>query len=207
MAKLPQRQQLYLEAVRDKKTPEQIAREWGTSRQNVDNTRRALIRKGLIHRRDGVPRWMKYAKKYPLQIVSKEVQQSRVLLPPEATLRELHPRESLIGLTLEPITVVKWPAQQLTVQGIPVIRPDLKRIRVAQPEHRIVWAVHDDGRQWVFAANRLRMWAESHTVQEFIRNPGAPTWGGDEEAVRNLTLVVAAAVGVEAALDLTGGDE
>jgi hypothetical protein len=191
-----------LEAMRQRKEPTKIAEEWGTSRQNADNIRRGLQRKGVIIRRGEIPVWMKYSEDYPWIIREDLEVRYAPAIPPEAVFRVFHPVEQTTGLVAVPTRVVRWASEGWTVQGLPA-RAE------AQPgvmTHRVVWCRRDtDNREWVFAASVGQRWLETHTVQEFQTAP--PT---RRHRVRltpelrvGLTRCVAVAIGVDAVLDLS----
>lgn len=193
-----------LEAMRARKTPIAIAGEWGTSRQNVDNVRRDLERKGVIIRRGEVPVWMKYSEEYPWTIPNDLDVRYAPAVPPDAVFHVLYPADTA-GLEVPPIRVARWDGW--TVQGLPAARPDgLAGVM----EHRVVWCYHDgDDRSWSFPAPVNRRdhpvrWMEAHTVDEFEVKPAKPyRLVLTPHRRAGLTQCIAAVVGVDPVLEMS----
>lgn len=192
-----------LGAMRARKTPLDVAAEWGTSRQNVDKIRRGLERKGVIVRRSDVPWWMKYSKDYPWIVRDGLDVRYEPAVPPDAEFRVLYPTDQTEGLVVPTIRVVRWDTGGWTVQGLPA--GAWRDGRVAVMEHRVVWCRRaGDDRSWAFPAPVDRMWMEDHTVAEFERKPAK------EYRLRltpkqrvGLTQCIAAVVGVDPILELS----
>lgn len=195
-----------LAAMRDRKPPLQIAEEWGTSRQNVDQVRRKLARKGVIVRDARIPRWMRYSEAYPWTVVDGLDVRYEPAVPPAAVFHVLYPAGQTEGLEVPPIRVVQW--EGWTIQGLPAARTDG---HVGAMEHRVVWCVQDgDARSWSFPAPVSRRdipvrWMEAHTVDEFEVKPSRKYRLRLTPGQRaGLTRCIAAVVGVEAVLELSG---
>ena len=185
----------------------ETARAWGTSRQNVSNLYTALIAKGVIRHPSHVEH-LHWDEQYPWVFPDGVELRYRPALPPDATLRAVYPTDSTRDMSVATIRFVRWDAGGFTVQGLPPRRPDNAPPRVKVPEHRVVWVTRDDDeRSWSFAARIDQDWCESWTVRE-LRTDRVPKQrlGMSEYDRENLTLMIAAAVGVNAVLDLNAPD-
>lgn len=202
---LSQREWQLLEAMRLRETPFDTAQKWGTTRQNVDNVRRELERKGAIIRRKDVPWWMFYSDEYPWVIPDGLEVRYEPALPPNAELRAIYPRDSVGDMTVAPIRIVRWDDAGWTVQGLPTARRDGK---IKAMLERVVWCIHDDDRSWSFPAWVEEPWMESFTREELTltRSPDRQLVM-DPELLRAMTEMIAAVIGVPAVLDITAAGE
>lgn len=202
---LSRREWQLLEAMRARKVSVAIAAEWGTTRQNVDNTRRELELKGVIVRRTDLPRWISYAQEYPWTIPDGIDVRYEPALPPDAKFRAIYPKESVTDLTVPPIRAARWDEIGLTVQGLPGARRDGSTKPMLE---RVVWVVHDDDRTWSFPAWVEESWMESFTREELVTTRTEDhQLQMNDELLRALTEMIAAVVGVPAVLDITAAGE
>lgn len=205
-----------LQAIRDRKTPNEIAALIRTSRQNVDNVRRRLIAKGVIQRVGDIPWWMAYTEEYPLRVDDGRDVRYRPALPPKATFRASWPTDSTEDLSVIPIRVARWPVDSegdggWVVQGLGTVDPRGRHPLNVIPDHRVVWCVSGYvGKSTpvtfpgvLFLVSINQCWAESHTVEVF-RNHGVEL---SRRNMAGLTLMISAVVAVQPLHDITGRED
>jgi MarR family protein len=196
-----------LEALRDRKIPADIAREWGTSKQNIANIIASLAAKGVIVRGDDSRPWVMYSCGYPWTVPNDLDVRYQPAVPPAAELRARYATDSRTDRTVPPIRIVRWDEGGWTVQGIPACRPDGIIPSHASPDEVVVWCVRDGDRHprsWAFEARRGLRWLESHTVEQFETRPSSKYRLRLTPTLReNLTLAIAAVIAVEPVLDIT----
>jgi hypothetical protein len=178
------------------KTPmAELAKQMGTggrplSRQRIAKYRGALRDRGVIRRRDDVPKYSKVTEEYAWVPTDTPVVE-RVELPAGARLRLALPQEVQRNQEVPPIRLVLW--ESWSVQGIPMRRPDGRGPKDALPTHRVVVIAHlERGTERAVLVPLREPWAESQT--QGLRLAGAG------QHVRELTMMIACAVGVEAVL-------
>lgn len=161
------------------------------SRQRLAKYRYQLADRGVIRRRGDVPKHSKVTEEYAWEPTGVPVVE-KVALPAGARLRLAFPQEVQRHTEVPPIRLVMW--EGWSVQGIPMRRPDGRGPKDALPTHRVV-VVTDLARDVsrVFLARLRQPWKESDT--RVLRLAGAG------RHVRELTLMIACAVGVEAIMD------
>lgn len=207
VADLTDREWEFLDAIKAHRTPEDIRREWGVSRSYVGNLTRALEAKGVIQRRDGVPPFTRYTQEYPWVPVDDIEVRYKPAVPPDATFKVKYPLTSRRDMTVQPIRFLQWAAVGVTVQGIPVCRPDDLEPYSGGPEHRVVWITTVEGPGWVFVTELVPLWHESWTGNNLTRR-------GDKQGKRvrarllgehrvGVTQLIAAAIGAKPVFDVT----
>jgi hypothetical protein len=207
MPELTEREWQLLQAMRAHKTPQQIAADWGITRAGVDNCRRKLEHKGVIRRRGDLPLTARYTEDYPWTFPGDLDIRYRPAIPPTAEFRVKYATDSRRDMTVPPIRFVRWDGGGVTVQGIPVCRPDGQEPYTAVPEDLVVWVVADAGPQWVFVARRGRWWLESWTCNELHRVADKQSRVVRDRLLAGyrveVTQLIAAAIGAHPVLDLT----
>jgi hypothetical protein len=202
-AEISDRMQQVLDTLARQLTPSQAMAELGMSRSQFGTNVRKLRERGIVRRRDDLPLDAAWSQEYPYVLTGAPTTY-RPAMPPEARLRLAYPVDSQRDLTVPPHRHVAW--RQWSVQSAPLLNLDGSSGRSASdrtPEFRVVVATDLAGLQaqpdevdqavGTFIASVRRRWSETAT-----RNLG---WEGDEG--RDMTLVIACAVGVEAVLDIT----
>lgn len=195
-----------LDSLKRNETIADVARRWATSRQNVANIRSSLIAKGVISPDPDNPAdYLRVDQVYPWVYPGGVEVRYRPALPPTAYLRARYATETTRDQTVNPTRFVRWPARGVTVQGLPVCRPDNARPIRRSPEHRVVWVcIDDDPRSWAFAVLLDRDWSESGTVRELHDRRADPDkLVMDHKFLRGLTEMIAAAAGVGVGYDRT----
>ena len=183
-------------AIVDKIPMAELAKQMGTggrplSRQRLAKYRGQLRDRGVIRRRDDVPKYSKVTEEYAWEPTEVPVVE-RVKLPAGARLRLAFPQEVQRHREVPPIKLVLW--KSWSVQGIPMRRPDGKGPKDALPTHRVVVIadLERDTQRPVLVPLR-RDWSESDTQALRLSGVG--------RHVREVTMMIACAVGVEAVLD------
>jgi DNA-binding MarR family transcriptional regulator len=204
MSELTPRMWQVFDAIKAGKLRHEIAEELGIGRSAVTNHMRKLVDCGLIRRRNDLPATARWDERYPWVVTEDEAHATyRLALPRDATLRLRYPQETERDVSVAPARVVRW--QRWTVQGLLPQRPDGRAPWELLPEHRVVLIdlLDDHGVVWSteFRASRSMHWRESQT--QFIAWPMTPS----PEFVRDMTLVIACAVGVESLMDLSAEAE
>lgn len=200
MAELTDRQWQVYEGIRDEKSPKEIAADMGgVTTSYVTQLRGELRDMGLIRQRGELPAHGRYEDVYPWELTSEQPPIYKPALPPKAVLRLEYPRDAQRDLTVPPIRHVWW--GRWSVQGIPMARPDGKSPKDALPEHRVVVLTDlATGLFRAFVVHARRPWREELTRAML---EGVVTTGH----MSAMTLVIAAAVGVESVLDVATEQE
>lgn len=204
VVELPPREFQVYRAIVDKVDMAELARRMGTggrplSRQRIAKYRGALRDRGVIRRRDDVPKFSKVTEEYAWEPTDIPVVE-RVELPAGARLRLAFPQEVQRHNEVPAIRLVLW--EGWSVQGIPMRRPDGRGPKDALPTHRVVVIADlERGATRAVLVPLRSPWLESDTVA--LRLTGAG------RHVQELTMMIACAVGVEAILDrnVTEGDQ
>lgn len=203
---LSPRQWQYIDALRARKTPEQIAVDWGTSRQRVDNIRRELEQLGMIRRRQDLPWTQRYSsEQYPLEVVDDRLP-PRSTIPEKVLLRPIYPTVGKGNLTVTPTMLVHWPEKDWSVQAVPTVHPrGLSPTHTAPTDTRLVWCLRmTDGASWVFPARVGARWLETYTVEEFQQRPAAKyRLELTVELRQQLTEMIATALEVDPVMDIS----
>lgn len=211
MPDLTDREWQLLDAIRAHQAPEDIREQWGVTRSYVGNLTRNLEKKGVIQRRGDVPPYTRYTEEYPWVPVEDIEVRYKPAIPPSAVFKVKYPAMTRRDMTVRPITFLQWPPGGVTVQGIPVCRPDGQEPYSAAPEHRIVWLTVDEGPEWVFVTRLGPLWLESWTCNELT--PRADQQG---KRVRDrlvgqyraeVTQLIAAAAGAQPVMDMTASSD
>jgi hypothetical protein len=179
--------------IQEHKTPTQIGNALGFSRAWANKLLDRLVGYGLVFRAGDIPEDADMTRDYPWHAVA-----DAPILPPGATLHVEYVTESQRDLRVKPVTRVRW--QSWDIQGVPFLRPDGLRPKEQTPEQVIVVVtelVFTD--EWEFRASIRRRWHESDTRREL----GAAI---QEPMIPDMTRAIAAALGVQALMDLTGKD-
>jgi hypothetical protein len=193
---LPPREYQVYRAIVDKVPMAELAKSMGTggrplSRQRLAKYRGQLRDRGVIRRRDDVPKYSKVTEEYAWEPTDVPVVE-RVELPAGARLRLAFPQEVQRDQEVPPIRLVLW--QSWSVQGIPMRRPDGKGPKDALPEHRaVVIADLERETERAILVPLREPWKESDTRALRLAGVG--------RHVREMTMMIACAVGVEAILD------
>lgn len=200
MAELSERQWQVYEGIKNLRTTTQISQDMGVTASYVAGLRDQLRAMGVIRRCGDLPAHGRYGEVYPWELVSDQPPTYRPALPPQASLRLEYPQDARRDLTVPPIRHVWW--EQWSVQGIATARPDGLKPKDALPRQRVVLATHlPTGGQWAWVASIRRPWMESQTREVLAQ------WVVTEGDRQAITLVIAAAIGVESVLDLTTDKE
>jgi hypothetical protein len=200
MAELTERQWDVYSGIRDRKTPAQIAADMGVTVSYVTQLRGELRDMGVIRRRGELPAHGRYEEVYPWELVSDQPPAYKPALPPKAKLRLEYPKDVARDVTVATIRHVwwPWPEPRWSVQGLPTSRPDGRPPHEVLADQRVVlmtFLPHGELAQWSFPASTKLPWRESNT-QKLVLVTG--------EDYRAMTLLIAAAIGVDAVMDLTG---
>lgn len=175
--------------------PREALTELGMSRSQFGANVRKLRERGVIRRLGSLPDDAQWSLEYPYEVTGVPVVY-RQELPPKAQLRLTYPVDSQRDMTVPPVRHVRWGSW--SVQGVPLLNLDGTSGRSASdrvPHLRAVVAADLANPRWVevfLASTRVR-WSETQTAGE--------GWDGPE--CRDMTLVIACAVGVEAVLNIT----
>ena len=161
------------------------------TRQRLAKYRGQLADRGVIRRRGDVPKFSKVTEDYPWESTGVPVAE-KVELPAGSRLRLAFPQEVQRHKDVPPIRLVLW--HQWSVQGIPMRSPDGKGPKESLPDDRVVVVIDLErgSKRAVLVPLRLP-WKESDT--RALRLAGAG------RHVRQLTLMIACAAGVEAIMD------
>lgn len=190
---LTERQWDVWEGILAQKSVSDIATDMGGVTASYVTMLRAELRDlGLIRRRGDLPAHGRYEDVYPWEPIAEQPPLYKPSMPPRAKLRLEYAQTSDRDLTVPPIRHVWW--QQWSVQGIPMTRPvggalSGQRVVVVTELVEPHWQ-----RGWVVAQ---QPWLESQTE---LWVPGIGVTVSERQA---MTLLIAAAIGVESVLDLT----
>lgn len=200
MAELTERQWQVYEGIRSHRTPQQIAKDMRVTPQYVAQLRGELRDLGVIRQRGDLPTHGRYEEVYPWELIGDQPPAYKPALPPEARLRLEYPQDAQRDLTVPPIRHVR--DDRWSVQGIPMARQDGKAPKDALPTHRVVVVTDLEAGTWrAFLAPVRVRWTESETAFHLQRMRLT------REARRAITLMIAAAIGVESVFDLSTDKE
>lgn len=196
VVELTPREYLVYQAILNKVPMADLAVTMGTggrplTRQRMSKYRGQLVDRGVIRRRGDVPKFSKVTEEYPWEPTGVPVVE-KTELPAGSRLRLAYPQEVQRCQEVPPIRLVLW--KSWSVQGIPMRSPDGKGPKESLPEDRVVVVIdlERDSKRAVLVPLR-HPWTESDT--RALRLPGVGRY------VRELTLIIACVVGVEAITD------
>ncbi|MGH7743269.1 MAG: hypothetical protein ACREQ5_00405 [Candidatus Dormibacteria bacterium] len=199
MIELTVRQAQLYELILAKKTPTEIIEATGVTRQRLAIIRQQLITKGVIKERFTLPQAAVTEQDYPW-VPAPHVEKVGITLPDmQLRLAYAIDNQRKGDQTVPPIRTVRW--NNWAVQGVPILNRNGTSGRSSAhlvPDLRVVTVDHlgtDSG--VVFRASVREPWAETDTLRAL-----ASFLGNSSALTRDLTLVIACAIGVDPVPDL-----
>jgi hypothetical protein len=194
MPQLSDRQWQVLECIKDLCTNREIRERLGMTPQVLSNIRRKLVEAGVITAVGDLPAGAGSRNGYPW-VVHEPWDRA---LPAGARLRMDYPAEHQRDLTVPGVTHITW--GPWSVQSAIMLRDDGRPPKEALPDHRTLVVTDTlSDRRWCGVVPIGTPWREIDTLGLLARGTVRVT-DSNRQAI---TKAIAAALGVEAVLDLT----
>ena len=200
MIELTHRQHQVYDGIRARMSPGEIADAMGVTLQYVTQLRSELRDLGVIRLRGDLPSHGRYEDVYPWEMTSDQPPVYKPAIPPRARLRLVYPQDARRDLTVPPIRQLWWPDPEprWSVQGIAMARADGRKPKDALPNRRVVVVTALPCEQeWCITVPARQPWTREQTVS-WLAPPVTI------EEIEPMTLLIAAAIGVDSVYDLEG---